>query len=242
LAKKLLLILKKNKTMYWIILILSIGFSWYIGWKLKKRFKEYSEITLAQNLSGKDVAEKMLRDNGITDVKVISVEGELTDHYNPINKTVNLSPDVYYGRNVSAAAVAAHECGHAIQHAHSYAWLTMRSKLVPLQNVSAQVINAVFIIMFIGSFFVHGLFPLALPIIIFCYFIFTVFAFITLPVEMDASRRALVWLSSTNITNDYMHSKAEDALKWAARTYLVAALSSLSMLIYYVMVYLSNRD
>ncbi|HOT14780.1 MAG TPA: zinc metallopeptidase [Bacteroidales bacterium] len=228
--------------MYWIILILSIGFSWYIGWKLKKRFKEYSEITLAQNLSGKDVAEKMLRDNGITDVKVISVEGELTDHYNPINKTVNLSPDVYYGRNVSAAAVAAHECGHAIQHAHSYAWLTMRSKLVPLQNVSAQVINAVFIIMFIGSFFVHGLFPLALPIIIFCYFIFTVFAFITLPVEMDASRRALVWLSSTNITNDYMHSKAEDALKWAARTYLVAALSSLSMLIYYVMVYLSNRD
>ncbi|HEY9124595.1 MAG TPA: zinc metallopeptidase, partial [Bacteroidales bacterium] len=125
---------------------------------------------------------------------------------------------------------------------HSYAWLTMRSKLVPLQNVSAQVINAVFIIMFIGSFFVHGLFPLALPIIIFCYFIFTVFAFITLPVEMDASRRALVWLSSTNITNDYMHSKAEDALKWAARTYLVAALSSLSMLIYYVMVYLSNRD
>jgi len=242
LAKKLLLILKKNKTMYWIILILSIGFSWYIGWKLKKRFKEYSEITLAQNLSGKDVAEKMLRDNGITDVKVISVEGELTDHYNPINKTVNLSPDVYYGRNVSAAAVAAHECGHAIQHAHSYAWLTMRSKLVPLQNVSAQVINAVFIIMFIGSFFVHGLFPLALPIIIFCYFIFTVFAFITLPVEMDASRRALVWLSSTNITNDYMHSKAEDALKWAARTYLVAALSSLSKLIYYVMVYLSNRD
>mgnify|MGYP000980549520 CR=1 FL=1 len=228
--------------MYWIILILSIGFSWYIGWKLKKRFKEYSEITLAQNLSGKDVAEKMLRDNGITDVKVISVEGELTDHYNPINKTVNLSPDVYYGRNVSAAAVAAHECGHAIQHAHSYAWLTMRSKLVPLQNVSAQVINAVFIIMFIGSFFVHGLFPLALPIIIFCYFIFTVFAFITLPVEMDASRRALVWLSSTNITNDYMHSKAEDALKWAARTYLVAALSSLSKLIYYVMVYLSNRD
>ena len=228
--------------MYWIILILSIGFSWYIGWKLKKKFKEYSEITLAQNLSGKDVAEKMLRDSGITDVSVISVEGELTDHYNPMNKTVNLSPDVYYGRNVSAAAVAAHECGHAIQHAHSYAWLTMRSKLVPLQNVSAKVINTIFIVMFIGSFFIQGLFPIALPVIILCYFIFTVFAFITLPVEIDASRRALVWLSSTNITNDYMHSKAEDALKWAARTYLVAALSSLSMLIYYVMVYLGNRD
>ena len=127
-------------------MILSIGFSWYIGWKLKKKFKEYSEITLAQNLSGKDVAEKMLRDSGITDVSVISVEGELTDHYNPMNKTVNLSPDVYYGRNVSAAAVAAHECGHAIQHAHSYAWLTMRSKLVPLQNVSAKVINTIFIV------------------------------------------------------------------------------------------------
>jgi Zn-dependent membrane protease YugP len=228
--------------MYWIILILTFVFSWYVGWKLKKKFKEYSEIPMAQGLSGKDVAEKMLHDHGIYDVKVTSVEGELTDHYNPMNKTVNLSPDVYYGRNISAAAVAAHECGHAVQHAESYAWLGVRSALVPIQNVSAQIMNAIFMILFFGSLFIHGLFPVALPIIIGCYFIFTLFAFVTLPVEINASRRALAWLENTGIAADNQQEMAKDALKWAARTYVVAALSSLAMLLYYLMIFFGRSN
>jgi len=232
----------KSKTMYWIILILTFGFSWYIGWKLKKKFQEYSEVPLAQGLSGKEVAEKMLRDHGIYDVKVVSVEGTLTDHYNPVDKTVNLSPDVYYGRNISAAAVAAHECGHAVQHAEAYAWLGLRSALVPIQNISAQLMNAIFFILFFGSLFINGLFPLALPIIIGCYFIFTLFAFITLPVEINASRRALAWLYNSGITSNQQQAMAADALKWAARTYVVAALSSLAMLLYYLMLFLGRRD
>jgi Zn-dependent membrane protease YugP len=228
--------------MFWIILIASIGFSWYIGYKLKKKFKEYSEVSIGQNLSGKEIAEKMLRDHGIYDVKVTSVEGELTDHYNPLDKTVNLSPDVFYGRNVSAAAVAAHECGHAVQHATAYSWLEMRTKLVPIQNASANVMNVIFIAVFIGSFFIKGLFPIALPIIIGCYAIFTAFAFITLPVEIDASKRAMVWLTDSRIAQGEQYDKAQDALKWAARTYLVAALSSLAMLIYYVMQYVGGSN
>jgi Zn-dependent membrane protease YugP len=228
--------------MFWIILIASIGFSWYIGYKLKKKFKEYSQISIGQNLSGKEIAEKMLRDHGIYDVQVTSVEGELTDHYNPLNKTVNLSPDVFYGRNVSSAAVAAHECGHAVQHSTAYSLLEMRTKLVPIQNASATVMNVIFIGVFIGSFFIRGIFPLALPIIIGCYAIFTAFAFITLPVEIDASKRALVWLTNSRIAQGEQYDKAQDALKWAARTYLVAALSSLAMLIYYIMIYLGGRD
>jgi uncharacterized protein len=228
--------------MYWIILIISVGFSWYIGWKLKKKFKEYSKEPIGRNLSGKEIAEKMLKDNGIYDVKVISVEGQLTDHYNPVNKTVNLSPDVYNGQNISAAAVAAHECGHAVQHSEAYAWLNLRSTLVPIQNVSSTVMNAIFLLMFFGSFIVNGLFPIALPIIIICYTIFTLFAFITLPVEYNASRRALVWLTNSGLTSDYQHDKAKDALNWAARTYLVAALSSLAMLIYYLMMFMGRRD
>ncbi len=230
--------------MFWIILIVSIGFSWYIGYKLKKKFKEYSEIPSGQNLSGKEIAEKMLRENGIFDVKVVSVEGELTDHYNPAERTVNLSPDVFYGRNISAAAVAAHECGHAVQHADAYAWLNLRTTLVPVQNVSAKVMNFIFIAMFFGAFFVRGLFPwnVVLPIIIGCYAIFTLFAFITLPVEIDASRRALVWLTTTKITYGENYDKAQDALKWASYTYIVAALSSLAMLAYYIMIYMGRRD
>ncbi len=228
--------------MYWIILILTFAFSWYVGWKLKRKFREYSEVPLSQGLSGKEIAEKMLRDHGIYDVKVISVEGELTDHYNPTNKTVNLSPDVYYGRNISAAAVAAHECGHAIQHAEAYAWLGLRTALVPIQNISAQLMNAIFLILFFGSLFIHGLFPLALPIIIFCYLIFTLFAFITLPVEINASRRAVAWLYNSGITSSNQLPLAQDALKWAARTYIVAALSSLAMLLYYLALFLGRRD
>jgi uncharacterized protein len=228
--------------MMWIILIVSMAFSWYIGWKLKKKFKEYSQISIGQNLSGKEIAEKMLKDNGVYDVKVISVEGQLTDHYNPVNKTVNLSPDVYNGRNVSASAVAAHECGHAVQHSQAYVWLNLRTTLVPIQNVSSTIMNAIFILMFFGSFIVSGLFPIALPIIIGCYAMFTLFAFITLPVELDASRRALVWLTNSGLASNYQHDKAKDALNWAARTYLVAALSSLAMLIYYLMIFMGNRD
>lgn len=216
--------------------------SWIISATLKSKFRKYSQVPMNYGMTGKDVAEKMLKDNGIYDVQVISVEGELTDHYNPANKTVNLSRDVYYGNHVSAGAVAAHECGHAVQHANAYTWLNLRTSLVPLQNVSATIMNAIFMIMFFGSIFIHGIFPIALPIIIFCYFIFTIFAFITLPVEINASNRALIWLNSAGITSYETHPKAQDALRWAAYTYVVAALGSLAMLMYWIMVYLGSRD
>jgi len=227
---------------YWIILGVFMLLSWIISSRLKSKFRKYAQVPMNSGITGKDVAEKMLRDNGILDVQVISVEGELTDHYNPMNKTVNLSRDVYYGNHVSAAAVAAHECGHAVQHAQAYAWLNLRTTLVPLQNVSATIMNALFMIMIFGSFIIHGLFPIALPIIIVCYFIFTVFAFITLPVEINASNRALLWLNSAGITSYETHPKAQDALRWAAYTYVVAALGSLAMLMYYIMIYLGSKD
>lgn len=174
----------------------------------------------------------------------MSVGGQLTDHYNPANRTINLSDDVYHGRSVAAAAVAAHETGHAVQHYQSYAFLEFRSALVPLQNVSAKVLNIIFIAMFAGSLLLPQLFPmkLALQIVIAAYTIFTLFAFVTLPVEIDASRRALVWLSSSGITSGNTHSQAKDALKWAAYTYVVAALSALATLVYYIMIYTSRRD
>ena len=228
--------------MYWIILIGFMLLSWIISARLKSKFRKYSQVPMNNGVTGKDVAEKMLRENGIYDVQVISVEGELSDHYNPANKTVNLSRDVYYGNHVAAGAVAAHECGHAVQHAQAYAWLNFRTALVPLQNVTANIMNAIFMILFFGSLFIHGLFPIALPIIIFCYFVFTVFAFITLPVEINASSRALIWLNSAGITSYETHPKAQDALRWAAYTYVVAALGSLAMLMYWIMVYLGNRD
>jgi uncharacterized protein len=228
--------------MYWIILIGFMLLSWGISARLKSKFRKYSKVPMNYGMTGKDVAEKMLRDNSILDVQVISVEGELTDHYNPMNKTVNLSRDVFYGNSVAAAAIAAHECGHAVQHAQAYAWLNLRTSLVPLQNISGTVMNAIFMIMFFGSFFFHGLFPIALPIIIFCYAIFTIFAFITLPVEINASSRALIWLNSAGITSYETHPQAQDALKWAAYTYVVAALGSLAMLLYWISIYLGNRD
>ncbi len=227
---------------YWIILGVFVLLSWIISSRLKSKFRKYSLVPMNYGMTGKDVAEKMLHDNGILDVQVTSVEGELTDHYNPMNKTVNLSRDVYYGNHIAAGAVAAHECGHAVQHAQAYTWLNLRTSLVPIQNVSATIMNAIFMILFFGSIFVHGLFPIALPIIIFCYFIFTLFAFITLPVEINASNRALVWLNSAGITSYETHPKAQDALRWAAYTYVVAALGSLAMLMYWIMVYLGNRD
>lgn len=223
-----------------VFLVLSL----IVGETLKSKFRKYSKIPVRDGLTGKDIAEKMLRDHGIVDVSVTSVKGTLTDHYNPATKTVNLSENVYYGQNVSAAAVAAHECGHAVQHANAYAPLKIRTALVPLQNISAQILNFIFIAMFFGMFFVGGMFSIntALLVFIVCYGIFTLFAFVTLPVEIDASRRALAWLGDRGITNNSDNSEAKDALKWAAYTYFVAALSSLAMLLYYIMLFAGRRN
>lgn len=227
-----------------IILGVFMLLSWIVSSQLKSRFRRYSQIPVNYGMSGKDVAEKMLHENGITDVSVISAEGQLTDHYNPIDKTVNLSHDVYYGRSVSAAAVAAHECGHAIQHANAYAPLKFRSALVPIQNVSAKVMNFIFIAMFFGAFLFQSIlsFDMALIVIIVCYGIFTLFALVTLPVEINASQRALAWLNNSNVTGYDTAPQARDALKWAAYTYVVAALSSLAMLLYYIFLFLGRRD
>ena len=228
------------------LFIIFVGFmllSWLVSNQLKRRFKKYSQIPVDGGMSGAQVATKMLNDNGIYDVQVLSTGGTLSDHYNPANKTINLSADVYNGRNVAAAAVAAHECGHAIQHAKAYAPLKIRSALVPLQNVSAKVLNVLFMVMFFGAFLLPSILPFntALILIIACYGIFTAFAFITLPVEIDASKRALAWLSNAGVTGGNNYGQAKDALKWAAYTYVVAALSSLAMLIYYVMIFLDRR-
>lgn len=217
-------------------------FSWLVSRQLKSRFKKYSRIPINNGMAGKDIAEKMLRDNGIYDVRIVPTQGQLSDHYNPTTKTVALSHDVYYGQSVSAAAVAAHECGHAIQHANAYSPLKLRSALVPLQNVSATILNVIFMAMFFGMFFIGNIMHIALPVIIAAYGVFTLVAFITLPVEIDASRRALAWLVNSGVTNYNNHSQAKDALKWAAYTYVVAALSSLAMLIYYILRFMGSRD
>ncbi len=218
--------------------------SWIVGAQLKSRFAKYSRSILPTGLSGREVAEKMLRENGINDVRVLSVPGQLTDHYNPSNKTVNLSPEVYNGRSVAAASVAAHECGHAVQHARAYGPLQLRSALVPIQNVSSRLLNIIFITMFAGALILPGIvsYDVALLVIIGCYAVFATFAVVTLPVEIDASRRALVWLSTSGITGGRSHDEAKDALRWAAYTYVVAALSALATLFYYIMVYLGRRD
>jgi Zn-dependent membrane protease YugP len=205
--------------------------------RLKSKFKKYSQIRLQNGLTGREIAEKMLADNGITDVKVISVSGQLTDHYNPKNKTVNLSEVVYNANNASAAAVAAHEVGHAIQHAEAYSWLTFRSKMVPSVNISGKVAQ----IAIMGGLVLTGMFPWLLPVGILFFAVTVVFTFVTLPVEYDASNRALAWLENKNMLTKQEHDGAEDALKWAARTYVVAALGALASLMYYVMIYM-NRN
>ena len=202
--------------------------------RLKSKVKIYSQIPTVSGLSGKEIAEKMLADNGIPDVKVVSVPGKLTDHYNPMDKTINLSPDVYQGRHVTAAAIAAHECGHAVQHATAYQWLEMRSQMVPIVNFSNSMMSTVFIIGLIGGSFIGFGFSQLLTLFIILQAIVTAFSLITLPVEFDASRRALIWLKSSNITNDEEVVFAEDALKWAASTYLVAALAAVTYLLYYI--------
>lgn len=208
--------------------------------RLKSKFAAYSKVPTSSGLSGKEVAEKMLHDNGIYDVKVVSVQGFLSDHYNPANKTVNLSPEVYEGRNVSAAAVAAHECGHAVQHATAYSMLKLRSALVPIVSISSNLAQWV-ILIGLGLFTVGGGNSTVLLIGIILFASSTLFSVITLPVEFDASNRALKWLDSAQITMPQEHEKAKDALKWAALTYVVAALASIAMLVQYIMIYNDRR-
>jgi Zn-dependent membrane protease YugP len=204
---------------------------------LKSKFKKYSKILVDNGMSGRDVAERMLRDFGISNVTVQSVPGQLTDHYNPVDRTINLSPDVYNGRNISAAAVAAHECGHAVQHAKAYAWLGFRSKLVPVVSFSSKWVQW---ILLAGVLLIQS-FPALLLAGIILFALTTLFSFITLPVEIDASRRALAWLSNAGITSYNNHDKAKDALKWAAYTYVIAALGSLATLLYYIMIFTGSR-
>lgn len=205
--------------------------------QLKNKFSKYSQTTLGNAMSGKEVAEKMLRDHGISDVQVISVEGQLTDHYNPLNKTVNLSHDVYYGRNAASAAVSAHECGHAVQHATAYSMLQLRSALVPVVSIASNWVMWVLI----GGVLLLNVFPQLLLIGIILFAATTLFAFITLPVEFDASKRALAWLEGSRVTSQAEHALAKDALWWAAMTYVVAALSSVATLMYYIMIYAGGR-
>lgn len=217
-----------------------LGLSLLVSGILKSKFNSYGKIGLASGLSGAQVAAKMLRDNMIYDVKITSVEGFMTDHYNPANKTINLSPEVYNGTSVAAAAVAAHECGHAVQHATAYQWLTLRSKLVPAVQFSSGIVQWVLL----AGVLLIGAFPQLLLAGIILFGMTTLFALITLPVEFDASRRALAWLDTARITSSSEYPKAKDALKWAAGTYVIAALASVATLVQYVMIYMggSRRD
>jgi hypothetical protein len=222
----------------WIIFIAFTLLSWLVSYQLKSRFEKYSQIPTSNGMTGKEVVEQMLRDHGVTGVKIGSVSGQLTDHYNPAEKTINLSHEVYNGRNVAAAAVAAHETGHAIQHAQAYSWLQMRSALVPIVSFSSKWVQW---ILLAGILLVNA-FPQLLLAGIIMFAATTLFSVITLPVEVDASRRALRWLKTTGITNYESQKSADDALRWAAYTYFVAALSSLATLLYYVMIYMGRRD
>jgi len=223
------------------IYVISIAFmliGWLVQMQLKRKFTKYSQTPISSGLSGAEIASRMLRDNNIHDVKVISVEGRLTDHYNPLDKTVNLSHDVFYGRNAAAAAVAAHECGHAVQHARAYSMLQLRSALVPVVSFASQWVHWVLL----AGIVMVNTFPSLLLIGITLFAATTAFSFVTLPVEFDASKRALVWLESARITSSQEHTQSKDALWWAAMTYVVAALSALATLMYYIMIYMGRRD
>ena len=222
-----------------LVSLLFIGISLIVSMILKGKFSKYSKIPLANGMSGKQVAEKMLRENGIYDVKVTAGQGFLSDHYNPVNKTVNLSPEVYEGTSISSAAVATHECGHAVQHANSYSWLMLRSRLVPAVQLTSNLVNIVLIIGVImaasgnTTLLLVGIAMMAVTVL---------FTLVTLPVEFDASKRALAWLETTNVTNNAEYPKAKDALKWAATTYVVAALAAVVTLVQYIMIFLGSRD
>ncbi len=222
------------------IMFVSIAFlliSMLVSGVLKSKFSKYSKVPIMSGLTGREIAEKMLRENGILDVKVTSVQGFLSDHYNPLTKTVNLSPDVYNGSSIASAAVAAHECGHAVQHATGYQWLMLRSRLVPVVQFSSGIVQWVLL----AGVFLINRFPALLLGGIILFAATTLFSLITLPVEFDASRRALVWLGGTNVTTSQEHPKAKDALKWAALTYVVAAVASIVTLLQYLLIY-NNRS
>ncbi|MFM2338866.1 MAG: hypothetical protein RL115_2059 [Bacteroidota bacterium] len=222
-----------------LVSLLFLGISFLVSAVLKSKFTKYANVPLAAGLSGKEIAEKMLRESGIHDVNVVSVQGFLSDHYNPANKTVNLSPEVYSGTSVAAAAVAAHECGHAVQHATQYSALQMRSKLVPMVNISSMLAN---IVLAIGIGLAVSGNPTLLLIGIILMSVTVLFTLITLPVEFDASKRALNWLQATNVTNVQEYPKAKDALKWAATTYVVAALAAVVQLIQYIMIFTNSKN
>ena len=224
-----------------LISLLFMGIGFLVQMRLKSKFNQYSRDRLLSGLTGKEVAERMLKENGIYDVKVVSVDGFLSDHYNPMNKTVNLSPDVYNGNSIAAAAVAAHECGHAVQHATAYQWLMLRSRLVPIVQVSTTLSQWILAIG-VGMLGFGGGNNTVLLIGIVLFAASTLFSVITLPVEFDASNRALSWLDKTNVTNQYEYPGAKDALKWAAATYVVAALASIAMLVQYILIYLGRRE
>jgi Zn-dependent membrane protease YugP len=227
---------------YWILLIVVAGASFWVQWKLRSKFQQYSQLAFRGNLTGAQVAAKMLHDNDINDVKIVSVEGQLTDHFNPMDKTVNLSPEVYHGRSVMAAAIAAHECGHAVQYARAYAWIGMRSALVPAVSFASRwvqwvIMAGILLLAFTGAKL--GFWVLLAGVVLFG--LTTLFSFVTLPVEFDASNRALVWLEGSGMTNPEEHNMAKDALKWAAMTYVVAAIASLLTLLYYVSMLMGGR-
>ncbi len=221
-----------------VVSIIFLFISMLVSGRLKSKFTAYGQMPLRSGLSGMEVAEKMLRENGIYDVQVVSVPGFLSDHYNPQTKTVNLSPEVFSGSSIAAAAVASHECGHAVQHATAYNWLMMRSKLVPVVQFSSNIVQWVLL----GGVLLINVFPALLLGGIVLFAMTTLFAFITLPVEYDASNRALAWLDKTNVTMPEEHEKAKDALKWAALTYVVAAIASLATLLQYISIFMGNRD
>ena len=235
-----LLFVSYNSALVLMIVVALVSF--IVQARFRSKFKQYSEMPLLSGLAGKDVAEKMLRDNGIYDVKVISVEGQLTDHYNPENKTVNLSADVYHSRSIAAAAVAAHECGHAVQHAKAYGWLSFRSAMVPVINVASTLTQWTLTIGIMLLFFTHS--PYVLAIGVAALALVTTFSFITLPVEFDASNRALAWLNNNYsvMQTGEEHQQAKDALWWAAMTYVVAALGALATLVYYASFLFNRRD
>jgi len=223
--------------MYLLLAGLIMLFSWLVSRQLKNKFEKYSKLQLNNGMSGAEIAEKMLADHGITDVTVISTPGRLTDHYNPADKTVNLSEAVYNQRNAAAAAVAAHECGHAVQHATAYSWLEFRSQLVPVVNIASNYVQCILI----GGIFMMKTFPSLLLIGIVIFAATTLFSIITLPVEYNASNRALAWLENKNMLTNEEQAGAKDALKWAARTYVVAAIGSIATLLYYIMIYMNRR-
>lgn len=222
-----------------IVSLVFMGISFLVSAILKSKFTKYSKVPLSSGLSGREIAEKMLRENGIYDVKVTSVDGFLSDHYNPVNKTVNLSPEVFNGTSVSAAAVAAHECGHAVQHATQYAPLNLRSRLVPVVQFSSTIVN---LVLLIGVVLAASGSTILLLIGIILMAVTVLFTLITLPVEFDASKRALAWLEHTNVTDTNEYPKAKDALKWAATTYVVAALAAVVQLVQYIMIFMNARD